>query len=126
MLHTTLDDELLETGYSREIVNRIQKLRKTSGISIEDRIEVFYETTAQDAPLDKVIKNTGESIISATKMPFLKKSCAQEHAIFVGETSYSNEKDSVKLYIYMEAPQFDEEKLLAKYGHLNKDKVNFT
>jgi len=46
MLHTTLDDELLETGYSREIVNRIQKLRKTSGISIEDRIEVFYETTA--------------------------------------------------------------------------------
>jgi len=68
----------------------------------------------------------GESIITATKMPFLKKTCAQEHAIFVGETSYSNEKDSVKLYIYMEAPQFDEEKLLAKYGHLNKDKVNFT
>lgn len=26
----------------------------------------------------------------------------------------------------MEAPQFDEEKLVAKYGHLNKDKINFT
>lgn len=60
MLNTVLDDELLQTGYSREIVNRIQKLRKTSGISIEDRIEIFYESSANDAPLDKVIKNMGE------------------------------------------------------------------
>lgn len=60
MLNTVLDDGLLQTGYSREIVNRIQKLRKTSGISIEDRIEIFYESSANDAPLDKVIKNMGE------------------------------------------------------------------
>lgn len=76
MLHTTLDDELLEVGYSREIVNRIQKLRKNSGISIEDRIEVFYETSAEGAPLEKVIKNMGQQITQATKMPFLSKNCA--------------------------------------------------
>lgn len=59
-------------------------------------------------------------------MPLLKKDCLEKHAIFVGETYFSNDQDSVKLFIYMETPQFDEDKLIAKYGHLNKDKVNFT
>ena len=30
-------------GLSREVTNRIQRLRKTSGISIDDQIEIFYQ-----------------------------------------------------------------------------------
>ena len=44
LLRTALDDELKLQGQSRELTNRIQKLRKSSGISIDDQIEVFYST----------------------------------------------------------------------------------
>jgi len=36
LLKTTLDDNLQQMGQAREITNRIQKLRKTAGISIDD------------------------------------------------------------------------------------------
>jgi len=36
LLKTTLDDNLLQMGQAREITNRIQKLRKAVGISIDD------------------------------------------------------------------------------------------
>lgn len=36
MLDCVLTEELTSTGLSREITNRIQRLRKTTGISIED------------------------------------------------------------------------------------------
>lgn len=43
MLYTVKNEELMKRGLSREVTNRIQRLRKTSGISIEDQIEIFYE-----------------------------------------------------------------------------------
>ena len=36
MLKTTLDPELQQMGQAREITNKIQKLRKSTGISIDD------------------------------------------------------------------------------------------
>jgi len=36
LLRTALDDNLLQMGQAREITNRIQKLRKAVGISIDD------------------------------------------------------------------------------------------
>lgn len=43
MLDTKVTPELKRQGLSREITNRIQRLRKTSGISIDDQIDIFYE-----------------------------------------------------------------------------------
>jgi len=41
-LDTTLDDELIRSGYAREIVNRIQRQRKDLGLNVSDRIRVRY------------------------------------------------------------------------------------
>ena len=51
MLKTTLDLELQKMGYAREITNRIQKLRKSTGISIDDQIEVFYKINSNEGSL---------------------------------------------------------------------------
>jgi len=40
LLDTNLSPELLREGLSREVVNRIQKLRKDSGLDVSDRINV--------------------------------------------------------------------------------------
>lgn len=40
LLDTTLTPELLREGLARELVNRIQKMRKDGGLEVSDRIEV--------------------------------------------------------------------------------------
>ncbi len=42
-LDPTLTDELIAEGLAREVVNRIQNMRKEAGFDVVDRIEVAYE-----------------------------------------------------------------------------------
>jgi len=42
-LDIELTDELIEEGIARELINRIQNLRKSSGLEITDRISVAIE-----------------------------------------------------------------------------------
>ncbi len=43
-LDMTITDELMQEGLAREIVNRVQNLRKTGGFEVTDRIELIIET----------------------------------------------------------------------------------
>jgi len=47
---------MMQEGLAREIVNRIQKLRKKAGIHPTDPIEVFFEVDS-NSPLAKVIES---------------------------------------------------------------------
>jgi isoleucyl-tRNA synthetase len=42
-LDTQLTDELIAEGYAREIVNRIQNMRKDAGFDVVDRIEIAFD-----------------------------------------------------------------------------------
>ena len=42
-LDVELTDELIEEGIARELINRIQNLRKSSGLEITDRIAIVLE-----------------------------------------------------------------------------------
>jgi isoleucyl-tRNA synthetase len=48
MLDMVLDDKLKQKGMAREIVNKVQKLRKAVGLNIDDQVEVFYRVTKKD------------------------------------------------------------------------------
>ncbi|MDG5800341.1 isoleucine--tRNA ligase [Marinilabiliaceae bacterium ANBcel2] len=54
-LDITLNDELRREGIARELVNRIQNLRKESGFDVTDKIHLFVEK--QDAVNDAVLKH---------------------------------------------------------------------
>ncbi len=43
-LDTTLTDELVDEGFAREMINKIQFMRKEAGFDVIDRINVTYET----------------------------------------------------------------------------------
>jgi isoleucyl-tRNA synthetase len=43
-LDVTLDDALLAEGLAREVVSRIQSLRRDRGLDVTDRIEVTWDT----------------------------------------------------------------------------------
>lgn len=43
VLNTTLTDELLHEGVVRELISKVQNLRKTKDFEITDRIHIFYQ-----------------------------------------------------------------------------------
>ncbi|MEQ8472935.1 MAG: isoleucine--tRNA ligase [Marinoscillum sp.] len=44
-LDITITDELKQEGISRDVVNRLQNLRKDQGLEVQDKIQVNYHTT---------------------------------------------------------------------------------
>jgi isoleucyl-tRNA synthetase len=46
-LDSTITEELRQEGIARELVNRVQNLRKDSGLEVTDRIQLTLESTAE-------------------------------------------------------------------------------
>lgn len=61
-LDIELTQELIEEGLARELVNRIQNLRKSSGLEITDRITVTIDRKM--AGIEEVLAHCGEYIAS--------------------------------------------------------------
>ena len=64
-LDVELTPELIEEGAARELVNRIQNLRKASGLEITDRIRVVLENgnwKIDNCELSNVVAHFGEYI----------------------------------------------------------------
>ena len=64
-LDCTLDQDLIDEGLAREMVNRIQKTRKDSNLNVADRIEVTIHTTDE---LAKVFEKFQSYISTETLM----------------------------------------------------------
>ena len=62
-LDVSLDEGLVAEGTARELVNRIQNLRKSSGLNVTDRIRVQVESLPG---VDEAIKQFGDYIQSET------------------------------------------------------------
>jgi len=79
-LDMTLTDELLQEGLAREIVNRVQNLRKTGGFEVTDRIELLIENNkSTDAAVDKFGDNIcNETLATITKVDVLEGVEAEE------------------------------------------------
>lgn len=96
-------------GLSREVTNRIQRLRKTSGISIDDQIEIYYQFEDAAKTVAQAVVKYADRVFQQTRMPFISIDELQPNQVKIGETEFVNpddEKDTVKLYIYLAAPKF--------------------
>ena len=58
-LEVELNDELRQEGMAREIINRVQNIRKESGLEITDRINI---TIAPNEEIEKSVATFGEYI----------------------------------------------------------------
>ncbi|MBS1568748.1 MAG: class I tRNA ligase family protein, partial [Bacteroidetes bacterium] len=64
-LDITLDDELVQEGIARELVSRIQTLRKETGLEVTDRIELHILRNG-DGNLEQAIRAHAQRIIAET------------------------------------------------------------
>ena len=60
VLDTHITPELLEKGFVREVISKLQTMRKDSGFEVTDRIDVRYDAT--DA-LEKVLRGNAKKIM---------------------------------------------------------------
>ena len=69
MLDTTPDKEMLEEGVAREVINRVQKLRKSAGLKVDDKVTMYYTVTPKDHNLAKIITKFSYYIQTSSKTP---------------------------------------------------------
>ena len=80
-LDINIDQELMEEGIAREIVSKIQNLRKSNGFEVTDRISLNF---SGDFEIEKAINNNLEYIKSETLANAIQFNVQQEggHEIF--------------------------------------------
>ncbi|KAK3103923.1 hypothetical protein FSP39_022930 [Pinctada imbricata] len=68
LMDVTPDQSMLDEGVAREVINRVQKLRKKAHLVPTDSITVYYEASSN---LDRIVKDFDEYITTSIKQPFL-------------------------------------------------------
>ncbi|XP_065830323.1 isoleucine--tRNA ligase, cytoplasmic-like [Oscarella lobularis] len=72
LLDVTPDQSLLDEGVAREVVNKIQKLRKSAKLQPSDDVVIVYEVSGS-ARLNDIVSTHREYIEAATKQPLKRK-----------------------------------------------------
>ena len=78
ILNTELTKELILEGIAREMVSKVQNLRKTTGFEITDRIHVTYES---DAEVEEAVNTHKEFIMNETLALTLTSSKLDEEVL---------------------------------------------
>ena len=63
VLDTNLTEELIEEGFVREVISKVQTMRKEADFDVVDRITIGYTTTEK---LTAIIQKASETIANAT------------------------------------------------------------
>ncbi|CAG8733284.1 12809_t:CDS:10, partial [Funneliformis caledonium] len=72
LLDVQVYQDLQEEGCAREIVNRVQRLRKKAGLHPFDPVLMYYKFTKDiDNQIEKVLKSQSDFIIKVLKRPLL-------------------------------------------------------
>lgn len=61
VLDTNLNEALIEEGFVREIISKVQTMRKESGFEVQDHIRLMYQGSEK---MDAIFKNNAEEIKS--------------------------------------------------------------
>ncbi|XP_016353837.1 isoleucine--tRNA ligase, cytoplasmic [Sinocyclocheilus anshuiensis] len=85
LLDVTPDQSMQDEGVAREVINRIQKLRKKGHLVPSDEITVYYSSQPAGEYLDKVIQAHTDFILATTKAPLKPYPVAQNASVIVQE-----------------------------------------
>ena len=85
-LDIELNDALIEEGIARELINRIQNLRKTSGLEITDRIAIEIERRDEIAAAVEHCRDYIASQVLATSLTLVEKVAAPQSIDMDGYT----------------------------------------
>ncbi len=88
VLDTNLTDALIAEGFIREVISKVQALRKDAGFEVTDRIRLTYKTT----PLLEGILNAGKDEVMRAVLALDCASGEPEEGAFSKELNINGEK----------------------------------
>ncbi|XP_077307695.1 isoleucine--tRNA ligase, cytoplasmic [Lithobates pipiens] len=71
LLDVTPDQSMVDEGVAREVINRIQKLRKKGNLVPTDEITIYYQASPQGQYLQSVIEQHTDFILATVKSSLL-------------------------------------------------------
>jgi isoleucyl-tRNA synthetase len=77
-LDIKLDDELLTEGFARELINRVQNLRKTNDLNVTDKIITFVESHPQLVQAVNTYSDMIKIEVLANEIQFTSDEASQE------------------------------------------------
>lgn len=88
-LDSTLTEELIDEGVERELISKIQNMRKEAGFEVTDRIEIYFTAEGRTAKILRA--GAFASAVLANKV------CEGTHEGFTKELAVNGEKATVTL-----------------------------
>lgn len=112
------DESLYEAGVAREIVNRVQKLRKKAALEPTDLVEVFFKSLDENETSSQEILGSQELYIrEAIGSSLLPSSLMPPHSVVLAEESFHGIANlSFTITLARPALMFNSEALVALYA----------
>ncbi len=88
VIDTNLTPELIEKGFVREVISKLQTMRKEAGFDVVDRIRVSYQTTDT---LSRILARNAAAISDAVLAVSMTAEAAPEDA-YAKEWNINGEK----------------------------------
>ncbi|KAJ3601900.1 hypothetical protein NHX12_029661, partial [Muraenolepis orangiensis] len=85
LLDVSPDQSMMDEGVAREVINRIQKLRKKGHLVPSDEIRVYYQCQPAGDYLESVIQAHTEFILATTKAPLMPYPVPKTASVIVEE-----------------------------------------
>lgn len=83
--------ELINEGLTRELINRIQRLRKKAGLASTDEVKVEYNLSKDTINFETVIKDNEELLLKTTKIHVEPFSDAKAESVIIDEEQSIND-----------------------------------
>ncbi|XP_061583415.1 isoleucine--tRNA ligase, cytoplasmic [Cololabis saira] len=85
LLDVTPDQSMVDEGVAREVINRIQKLRKKGRLVPSDEITVYYRCQPEGEYLASVVQAHTDFILATTKAPLLPYPVPKTASVIIEE-----------------------------------------
>lgn len=90
--------ELQSEGLARELINRIQRLRKKAGLNATDEVHVQYDLVKDTIDFENVVSDNSEILVKCTKRPMSPfTSVSDDDVIITEEQSINDTTFSLRL-----------------------------
>ena len=90
-LDVLLTPELIKEGTINHLVNKVQRLRKDSGILVTDSITIYYLPSSDEVAV--LVEQHKEFVMKRTERPFARVAEKPEGSVVVGTSTYTIEND---------------------------------